>query len=81
MNISNNVASIGTQLYDFNRSADAVANMNNNNSNMKSDAMESRVDLSREIPTQIAAQNGVEANASSIKSADEMFGSLLDIKA
>lgn len=73
MNISNNVASMGIMLNDFNKSADAVANI------AKTDNTQSKTDLSREIPNQMIAQNGLEANTTSIKTADEMFGSLLDV--
>lgn len=41
----------------------------------------SQTDLNKEIPDQIVAQNVTSVNVSAIKTQDEMFGSLLDIKA
>ena len=41
----------------------------------------SQTDLSKEIPDQIAISNSVDANVTAIKTQNEMFGSLLDIKA
>lgn len=41
----------------------------------------SQTDLAKEIPDQIISQNGVAANVSAIQTKDEMFGSLLDVKA
>lgn len=52
--------------------------------NTKSDdngSVKSQTDLAKEIPDQITAQNATSANVSVIKTQDEMFGSLLDIKA
>lgn len=79
MNISNNIASIGFQQETLNKSAQAVANINK--PPLEQGNMQTQTDLSKEMTTQIVAQNATEANVSSIKSADEMFGSLLDIKA
>jgi len=39
----------------------------------------SQTDLNKEIPDQLIVQNGHEAQASAIKTQDEMIGSLLDI--
>ncbi|QOY53546.1 hypothetical protein HUE87_06355 [Candidatus Sulfurimonas marisnigri] len=41
----------------------------------------SQTDLAKEIPDQIVAQNATAVNVTAIKTQDEMFGSLLDIKA
>ena len=41
----------------------------------------SQTDLAKELTDQIVAQDGTSANVSAIKTQDEMFGSLLDIKA
>lgn len=41
----------------------------------------SQTDISKEIPDQIIAQDATAVNVSVIKTQDEMFGSLLDIKA
>ncbi len=44
-------------------------------------SLKSQTDISKEIPDQIIAQNATELNVTAIKTQDEMFGSLLDIKA
>ncbi|WP_345991120.1 hypothetical protein [Sulfurimonas sp. HSL-1716] len=41
----------------------------------------SQTDLTKEIPDQISISTSVSANANAIKTQNEMFGSLLDIKA
>jgi len=41
----------------------------------------SQTNLAKEIPDQIVAGNAVAVNVAAIKTQDEMFGSLLDIKA
>lgn len=41
----------------------------------------SQTDLAKEIPNQIIAQDATAVNVAAIKTQDEMFGSLLDIKA
>lgn len=52
------------------------------NSNVQQATLEnSNVDLTTQMTEQIVSQNGVEANAQSIKTADSMWQSLLDIKA
>ena len=52
--------------------------------NVKADdtgSIKSQTDLTKEIPEQIVAQNATGVNVAAIKTQDEMFGSLLDIKA
>jgi len=44
-------------------------------------SLKSQTDLSKEISDQIVSQNATSVNVSAIKTQDEMFGSLLDIKA
>ena len=41
----------------------------------------SQTDLTKEIPDQIIAQDGVALNVTAIKTQDEMLGTLLDLKA
>ena len=41
----------------------------------------SQTDLAKEIPDQIIAQDATSVNVTAIKTQDEMFGTLLDIKA
>ena len=77
MNISNNIASIGFQQDMLNTSAQSIASSTRAPTNQDMQ----RVDLSKEMTNQIVAQNATEANVSTVKTADEMFGSLLDIKA
>lgn len=79
MNISNNVTSIQAQQTALNSSAVNVANINRTSSDGSS--MPSETDLAKEMTNQIMAQSATEVNVSAIKTADEMFGSLLDIKA
>ena len=52
--------------------------------NVKADdtgSLRSQTDLAKEIPDQIIAQNATGVNVAAIKTQDELFGSLLDIKA
>ncbi len=52
------------------------------NSNIQSATLEtSNTDLTQSTANTIAAQNGVEANAQTIQTADSMYQSLLDIMA
>ena len=44
-------------------------------------SLKSQTDLAKEIPDQIIAQEGSAVNVAAIKTQDEMFGTLLDIKA
>jgi flagellar hook protein FlgE len=71
MNISNNINALQTNQQMMDQSAKNIANLNTPNSN---------VDLTREIPKQIVAQDVASVNVSTIKTQDDMFGSLLDIK-
>jgi flagellar hook protein FlgE len=41
----------------------------------------SQTDLSKEMPDQMIAQDATELNATTIKTQDEMLGTLLDMKA
>ncbi len=42
---------------------------------------QSQTDLSKELTDQVVIEDVVEANAAAIKTQDQMFGTLLDIKA
>ncbi|QOP46715.1 hypothetical protein FM071_04820 [Sulfurimonas paralvinellae] len=44
-------------------------------------SQKSQTDLAKEIPDQVIIDGVAEANVAAIKTQDEMFGSLLDIKA
>lgn len=54
----------------------ANTRMADNNGSTKS-----QTDLAKEIPDQIIAQDATAVNVAAIKTQNEMFGSLLDIKA
>ncbi|MDO8453124.1 MAG: hypothetical protein Q7S59_00975 [Sulfurimonas sp.] len=44
-------------------------------------SLKSQTDLTKEIPDQIVVQKATAVNVSAIKTQNEMFGSLLDIRA
>ena len=72
MNISTNINSIYNNQSIINTSADRIA---------QSSMQGSTTDLAQEIPKQMIAQKAVEADAVSIKTQDDVLGTLLDIKA
>lgn len=70
MNISSNLSALQSNQDFLNTSANAVAQSTTNRD----------LDIAKEMTNQIVGQNIQETNVSAIKSQDEMFGSLLDIK-
>jgi len=70
MNISTNTSSIFDSQSMLNTSAKNISSVGSK-----------EVDLSKEMTNQIVAQNNTEANVTAIKAADEVMGTLLDIKA
>lgn len=70
MNISINTSSILQSQSMLDVSAKNIA-----------DVSSKETDLAKEMTTQIVAQNSTEANVTAIKAADEVMGTLLDIKA
>ncbi len=85
MNTSaNNVANVNsdgfvprdTRVLGGENSVTANTRMADNNGSAKS-----QTDLAKEIPDQMVAQNATALNVTAIRAQDEMFGSLLDIKA
>ena len=66
MNISNNVASLQVNQTSLNQTAKSIQSQNG--------------DLSKDIPNLMVAENINAVNVTAIKTQDEMFGSLLDIK-
>ncbi len=81
---ANNVANVNTDA--FKPSDTRITEKQNSVTayNTKSDdngSVKSQTDLTKEIPDQIVAQNATSLNVSAIKTQDEMFGTLLDIKA
>jgi flagellar hook protein FlgE len=80
---ANNIANANTD--GFKPSDTRISDDGNSISanNVKADdngSTKSQTDLAKEIPDQIIAQDATAANVSAIKTQDEMFGSLLDIK-
>ena len=83
-NSANNVANVNTD--GFVPSDTTLSDSTNGNvvantrSATNNGSPSSQTDLAKEIPDQINILDSVKANVSAIKTQDEMFGSLLDIK-
>ncbi len=81
---ANNIANVNTDRFT---PSDTRMSSNNGsvtaNARMSDDSgsMRSQTDLAKEIPDQMIVQGATAANVTSIKTQDEMLGSLLDIKA
>jgi flagellar hook protein FlgE len=83
-NNANNIANVNsngfiptdTQMIDNKRSVEAISRVADDTGSKIS-----QTDLAKELPDQITIGGVAEANVSAIKTQDEMFGSLLDIKA
>ena len=83
-NNANNIANVNTDRFipnstiitDDTKSVSAVSRKSEDTG-----SMQSQTDLAKEIPDQIIIDNATSVNVSAIKTQDEMFGSLLDIKA
>jgi len=81
---ANNIANVNTdgfvpsdtRMTDNKSSVSATTRLADNNGSVKS-----QTDLTKEIPDQIMIAGVTDANVTAIKTQDEMFGSLLDIKA
>jgi len=81
---ANNVANVNTDKYvpsdtRITDNGDSVSAYN-----VKADddgSQRSQTDLAKEIPDEIIAQDATAVNVTAIKTQDEMFGTLLDIKA
>ena len=82
---ANNVANVNTDGFIPNDTR--VTNSSNSSVtayNVKADdngSTKSQTDLAKEIPDQIIAQDATGVNVAAIKTQDQMFGTLLDIKA
>lgn len=83
-NNANNVANVNTDRFvpnstviqdTSNGSTQAISQKATDNGSQMS-----QTDLAKEMTDQIMIQKGVEANVQSIRTQDEMLGSLLDIK-
>ena len=77
-NSANNVANVNTQ--DYKATQTTITNQDNSVV-AKSNQSENGTELATEFTDQIALDKSFEANADTIKTQDEMLGSLLDIKA
>jgi flagellar hook protein FlgE len=81
---ANNIANVNTDAFiptdtrmvDNKTSVDTTTRLADNNGSPKS-----QTDLTKELTDQIVIGGVEEANVSAIKTQDEMFGTLLDIKA
>lgn len=83
-NSANNVANVNTDKFIPNSTVMGEKSDSVTAYTRKADdsgSQKSQTDLSKEFPDQIVAEKTVSANVSTIRAQDEMFGSLLDIKA
>lgn len=85
MNTSaNNIANLNTSGFvpsDTRMSSNEGSISANTRKSDNTGSTTSQVNLAKEIPDQIIAQDATEVNVTAIKTQDEMLGSLLDIKA
>ncbi|MDQ7042674.1 MAG: flagellar basal body protein [Sulfurimonas sp.] len=81
---ANNIANVNT-----NRFVPSDTRITNNSTNTPkantrltddNGSQKSQTDLAKEIPDQVVQSGVVEVNVAAIKTQDEMFGTLLDIK-
>ncbi len=81
---ANNVANVNTDGFipkDTRTTNSGESPVANTRSADDTGSKKSQTDLAKEIPDQIVAGRVAEANVTAIKTEDEMFGALLDIKA
>jgi len=76
-NSANNVANVNTT--DFTATSTTIQNPVEGSVQAVSSTTNSPTDLAREFTDQIEIQNVFDANASVIKTQDEMLGSLIDL--
>ena len=83
-NNANNVANVNSDHYkpdDTTLVDDKGGNVTAETTKASSNGSEkSQTNLTKEIPEQSITEKGVEANAKVIRSRDDMFGTLLDIR-
>lgn len=72
MTLSSNVSSMMTNQNYMNQSAQRVANLNTD---------QATTDLSKEMNDQMMIEKNFQSNAVAIKTADELLGSLIDLRA
>lgn len=81
---ANNVANVNTDRFvpsDTRMSGNSGSVMANTRGADNNGSMRSQTDLTKEIPDQMVVQGVTAVNVASIRTQDEMLGSLLDIKA
>lgn len=81
---ANNVANVNTDGFvpSSTRMSDSGGSVAASNAKADNNgSLKSQTDLAKEIPNEIVAQDATAVNVSAIKTQNEMFGSLLDIKA
>ena len=81
---ANNVANVNTDGFvpsDTRMSSNGNTVSANTRQADDNGSLKSQTDLAKEIPDQIIAQDATAVNVTAIKTQDEMFGTLLDIKA
>jgi len=81
---ANNIANVNTDKFvpsDTRMSSNSGSVTANTRIADNTGSIKSQTDLAKEIPDQIVVQGTTAANVTSIKTQDEMLGSLLDIKA
>ncbi len=71
MEIYSNVNTIQNQMNQFNNNASKIANAG--------ESVEKSSDISKPLTDNISLENGLDAQVNSIKTQDEMIGSLLNI--
>lgn len=83
-NSANNVANVNTERFVPNESTVTGGENGSVRANIESatdnGSTASQTDVSNEVTDQIVAERSVEANAEAIRTRDQMYGSLLDIK-
>ncbi|EQB34453.1 hypothetical protein M947_10630 [Sulfurimonas hongkongensis] len=81
---ANNIANVNTDKFvpsDTRMSSNSSLITANTRVADDTGSIKSQTDLAKEIPDQLVVQSATAANVTSIKTQDEMLGSLLDIKA
>lgn len=83
-NSANNVANVNTDRFVPTESTISSSGSGSVQTNLQSatdnGSTTSQTDLSRELTGQVVVERSVEANAEAIRTQDQMYGSLLDIK-
>ncbi len=77
-NNASNIANVNTQ--DYKATQTTISSDENGAIQAQSTKTQSETDLSKELTDQIIIENVQEANVNTIKTQDQMTGSLLDIK-